>query len=81
MLSKAGDKMAIEKILEEVKKLSPQERKKLVHLIEKENEPIFKEKEPEKSMAALKKLIGLISDPEGGSHTYEKDLYGGPGPL
>lgn len=47
--------MAIEKILEEVKKLSPQERKKLLHLIEKENEQIFKEKEPEKSTAALKK--------------------------
>lgn len=72
--------MAIERILEEVKKLNHQEREKLMDLME-EADLLPEAGSPQRSTAALKKLVGLISDPEGGSHTYEKELYGGPKPL
>lgn len=72
--------MAIERILEEVKKLDPKERQKLLELIA-ETDRLPEANGLQKSTAALKKLIGLISDPEGGSHTYEKELYEGPKPL
>jgi len=73
--------MAVERIIEEVKKLSPREQKRLFDLMKKEVLRISEVDGGDNGRIALKKLDGLISDPEGGSHTYEEDIYGGPAPL
>lgn len=72
--------MSIERLADEIKKLSPNEKKQLFKLLG----ITLPEKEqlrggPDDPLA---KLIGMVKNgPSEGSRKYEEDLYGGERPL
>lgn len=73
--------MAIERLIEEIKKLTPQQKKELFRRFG------FALPEPEKEEMRggpddpLTELIGMLKGPGTGSHKYKEDLYGGQKPL
>ncbi|NLJ77022.1 MAG: hypothetical protein GX325_07190 [Peptococcaceae bacterium] len=73
--------MAIERLIEEIQKLTPKQKKELFSRFG------FALPEPEKdemrgrSDDPLRELIGMMKGPETGSRKYKEDLYGGQKPL
>jgi len=73
--------MAIERLIEEIQKLTPQQKKELFRRFG------FTLPEPEKeemrggSDDPLTELIGMLKGTGSGSRKYKEDLYGGQKPL
>jgi len=71
--------MAIDKLVEEIKKLTPKQKEELFRRLGITN--------PEKKELRggpndpLAELIGMFDGPGTGSHKYKEDLYGGKRPL
>lgn len=73
--------MAVERLVEEIKKLTPQQKKELFRKFgftypEPENEEIRGGSDD-----PLTELIGMLKGPGTGSRKYKEDLYGGQKPL
>lgn len=73
--------MAIERLVEEIRKLTPQQKEELFRKLE--ITPPKPEKEglrggPDDPLA---ELIGMFKGPGTGSRKYKEDLYGGERPL
>jgi predicted transcriptional regulator len=67
--------MAIEKIIEEIRKLSREEKRRILRILESDLDA---------DSDQMEKFIGSIktlSHDSKGSTGFEEDLYGGPSPL
>ncbi len=73
--------MAIERLAEEIKKLTPQQKKELFRKLE----ITLPEPEKEELLGGpddpLAELIGMVKGPGTGSRKHKEDLYGGERPL
>jgi hypothetical protein len=73
--------MAIERLAEEIRKLTPQQKKELFRRLEITLPEIEKEELRGGPDDPLAELIGMFKGPGTGSRKYKEDLYGGERPL
>jgi hypothetical protein len=73
--------MAIERLAEEIRKLTPQQKKELFRKLEITLPEIEKEELRGAPDDPLAELIGMFKGPGTGSRKYKEDLYGGKRPL
>jgi len=73
--------MAIERLVEEIKKLTPQQKKELFERFGFDFHTSEKEEIRGGSDDPLTELIGMFNGPGIGSRKYKEDLYGGQKPL
>ncbi len=73
--------MAIERLAEEIRKLTPQQKKELFRKLEITLPDPEKEELRGSPDDPLAELIGMFKGPGTGSRKYKEDLYGGERPL
>ncbi|BCV23070.1 hypothetical protein [Moorella sp. Hama-1] len=73
--------MAIERLVEEIKKLTPRQKEELFRKLEIIPPKPEKEELRGSPNDPLAELIGMFKGPGTGSSKYKEDLYGGPRPL
>ncbi len=73
--------MAIERLAEEIRKLTPQQKKELFRKLEITLPETEKEELRGGPDDPLAELIGMFKGPGTGSRKYKEDLYGGERPL
>jgi hypothetical protein len=73
--------MAIEKLVEEIKKLTPKQKEDLFRRLGMTPSTPEKEEFLGGLDDPLAELIGMVKGPRTGSRTYKEDLYGGKQPL
>jgi len=69
--------MAIERLVEEIKKLTPQQKKELFRRLGVTHSEPEKEELRGGPDDPLAELIGMLKGPGTGSRKYKEDLYGG----
>ncbi|MCG9969966.1 hypothetical protein L9W92_18400 [Pelotomaculum terephthalicicum JT] len=70
--------MAIERLAEEIRKLTPSQREKLFKMF---NTPVSEDEKRGGPNDPFSRLIGKVNAPKDGSQRYKEDLYGGKAPL
>jgi hypothetical protein len=70
--------MAIERLAEEIRKMAPEQRRKLFKMIGMDTASDEKRGGPNDPFS---RLIGKVNGPKTGSQKYKEDLYGGKAPL
>jgi len=73
--------MAIERLAEEIRRLTPQQKKELFRKLEIALPDPEKEESRGGPDDPLAELIGMFKGPGTGSRKYKEDLYGGERPL
>jgi len=70
--------MAIERLAEEIRKLTPKQREELFKML---GMPVPDDEKRGGPNDPFSRLIGKVNGPKNGSQRYKEDLYGGKPPL
>lgn len=73
--------MSVERLAEEIRKLTPKQKEELYHILGIAASESEKEELRGGADDPLSELIGMFKGPGTGSRKYKEDLYGGQKPL